>query len=91
MYFYWVGSHLQIRVKIDQMRRFYSLKDMERERYRLYLEKELVAYKLKYFYQNTRNSYRLENIVRDSVGTWLGKFISRLIWKKSNSDTIQEE
>lgn len=73
------------------MRRFYSLKDIERERYRLYLEKELVEYKLKYFYRNTRESYRLENIIKDSVGTWLGKFISRLIWKKSNLDTSQEE
>ena len=73
------------------MRRFYSLKDMERERYRLYLEKELVAYKLKYFYRKTRESYRLENIVKDSVGAWLGKFISRLIWKKSNSEMTKEE
>ncbi|MDE5417764.1 hypothetical protein L3049_07060 [Labilibaculum sp. DW002] len=73
------------------MRRFYSLKDMERERYRLYLEKELVVYKLKYFYRNTRESYRLENIVKDSVGTWLGKFISRLIWKKNNSEMTKEE
>ncbi|MBI9057649.1 MAG: hypothetical protein JEZ01_07725 [Labilibaculum sp.] len=73
------------------MRRFYSLKDMERERYRLYLEKELVVYKLKYFYRNTRESYRLENIVKDSVGAWLGKFISRLIWKKNNSKMTKEE
>lgn len=73
------------------MRRFYSLKDMERERYRLYLEKELVVYKLKYFYRNTRESYRLENLVKDSVGTWLGKFISRLIWKKNNSEMTKEE
>ena len=64
---------------------------MERERYRLYLEKELVVYKLKYFYRNTRESYRLENLVKDSVGTWLGKFISRLIWKKNNSEMTKEE
>lgn len=73
------------------MRRFYSLKDMERERYRLYLEKELAEHKLKYFYRNTKNSYRLENIIKNNVGSWLGKFIGRLIWKRSNLETVQEE
>nr|WP_320118610.1 hypothetical protein [uncultured Marinifilum sp.] len=73
------------------MRPYYSLKDIERERYRLYLEKELVKHKLKYFYRNTRNSYRLENIIKDNVGSYLGKFIGRIIWKKSNLKTSRQE
>ena len=73
------------------MRPYYSLKDIERERYRLYLEKELVKHKLKYFYRNTRNSYRLENIIKDNVGSYLAKFIGRLIRKKSNLKTSQQE
>lgn len=73
------------------MRPYYSLKDIERERYRLYLKKELVKHKLKYFYRNTRNSYRLENIIKDNVGSYLAKFIGRLIRKKSNLKTSQQE
>ncbi|MGQ1908296.1 hypothetical protein ACT3CE_00775 [Marinifilum sp. RC60d5] len=73
------------------MRRYYSLKDIERERYRLYLEKELVNHKLKYFYRNTRNSYRLENIIKDNVGSYIAKFVTRFIWRNSNLEPSRQE
>ncbi|MBN2596557.1 hypothetical protein [Labilibaculum sp.] len=65
------------------MKRFRSLKDMEKERYRLYLEKELAGYKLEYFFRNARTNFSAENLFQSSIGNWLGRAIGRLRWKKS--------
>lgn len=65
------------------MKRFYSLKDIKQERYRLYLEKELAGAKLKYFFRNAKSSYSIENIFQERIGNWVGRFIGRFIWKKS--------
>ena len=67
------------------MQRFRSLKDIERETYRLRLEKELAGYKLEYFFRNARANWNVESIVQQSVGRWVSTLISRLIRKKSNS------
>ena len=67
------------------MQRFRSLKDIERETYRLRLEKELAGYKLEYFFRNARTNWSVESIVQQSVGRWVSILISRLIRKKSNS------
>ncbi|MPQ46143.1 hypothetical protein GCQ56_03890 [Marinifilum sp. N1E240] len=64
------------------MKRFHSLKDIERERYRLYLEKELAGYKLKYFFRNAKTNYSIENLFQESIGNWVGRLIGGLIRKK---------
>lgn len=65
------------------MKRFYSLKDIRQERYRLYLEKELAAYKLKHFFRNAKSNYSIENLFQERISSWVGRFIGRFIWKKS--------
>ncbi|WP_461644005.1 hypothetical protein [Labilibaculum euxinus] len=66
------------------MKRFRSLKDIEKERYRLYLEKELAGYKLEYFFRNTRKNFSAENFLENSVGNCFGRTIGRFIRKKTN-------
>ncbi|WP_320018067.1 hypothetical protein [Labilibaculum manganireducens] len=66
------------------MKHFRSLKDIEKERYRLYLEKELAGYKLEYFFRNTRTNFSAENFLENSVGNWIGRTIGRFIRKKTN-------
>lgn len=68
------------------MKRFHSLKDIKQERYRLYLEKELVGYKLKYFFRNAKSNYSIENLFQERIGNWVGRFIGRFIWKKSTPE-----
>ncbi len=68
------------------MKRFHSLKDIKQERYRLYLEKELAGYKLKYFVRNVKSSYSIENIFQESIGNWVSRLIGRFIWKKTSPE-----
>jgi hypothetical protein len=65
------------------MKRFYSLYDIKQERYRLYLEKELVGYKLKCFFRNAKSNYSIENLFQKKISNWVGWLIGRFIWKKS--------
>ncbi|MDM8160115.1 hypothetical protein QUH73_09850 [Labilibaculum sp. K2S] len=68
------------------MKHFRSLKDIEKERYRLYLEKELVGYKLEYFFRNAKSNYSIENLFRKRISNWVGRLIGRFIWKKSTPE-----
>jgi len=67
------------------MNRFKSLKDIEKEKYRLYLERELAQYKLKYFVRNAKSNWSPEKLIHNSVGSLVCSFVSRLIQKKKES------
>lgn len=67
------------------MDRFKSLKDIEKEKYRLYLERELVQYKLKYFVRNVKSSWNPERIIQDNIGRLVYRFVTGLFQKKGNT------
>ncbi len=72
------------------MKRFYSLKDIKQERYRLFLEKELVGYKLKHFIRNAKSNYSIENLFQEKISNWVSRLIGRFIWKKFTPDKSKD-
>jgi len=67
------------------MNRFRSLKDIEKEKYRLSLQRELAHYKLKHFARIAKSNWSPEKLIQNSVGSLVCTFVSRFIQKKSDS------
>lgn len=67
------------------MNRFRSLKDIEKEKYRLHLERELAQYKLNFFIRNTKRNWSTERIIQNSIGRLLGRLVEGLFHKKEKS------
>ena len=67
------------------MNRFRSLKDIEKEKYRLYLESELARYKLNYFVRNAKSNWSLEKLIQNSIGGAVYRFVTGLTRKKNET------
>ena len=67
------------------MNRFRSLKDIEKEKYRLYLERELVQYKLNYFIRNAKSNWSPEKLIQNGIGSLVYRFVTGLIQKKNDT------
>ena len=67
------------------MNRLKSLKDIEKEKYRLSLQRELVHYKLKHFARNAKSNWSPERLIENGVGRLVCTFFSRFVQKKSDS------
>ncbi|MCZ4695348.1 hypothetical protein DWB61_11370 [Ancylomarina euxinus] len=65
------------------MNRYRSLKDIEKEKYRLYLERELAAYKLSYFVRNAKRNWSPEKFIQNNIGSVVYRFVKGLIQKKN--------
>ncbi|MGZ2370444.1 hypothetical protein ACXR6G_11695 [Ancylomarina sp. YFZ004] len=67
------------------MNRYRSLKDIEKEKYRLYLERELAGYKLNYFVRNAKSNFSCEKLIQNSIGSVVYRFVTGLIHKKNDT------
>ncbi|MFA8433745.1 MAG: hypothetical protein ACEPOZ_04430 [Marinifilaceae bacterium] len=67
------------------MKKFRSFRDIETEKYRLKLEKDLAAYKLEYCWLDTKTSWSPEKLIQKSIVSWVNVRIQRLIRKFSKS------
>ena len=75
----------QVWQKEIRMNRFKSLKDIEKEKYRLYLERELSRYKLNYFIRNAKNNWSPEKLIQNSIGSLVYRFVTGIVHKKENA------
>ena len=64
------------------MNRYRSLKDIEKEKYRLHLERELAYYKLNYFMRNAKNNWNPEKLIQNSIGGMVCRFVKGFIRNK---------
>ncbi|RXQ95603.1 hypothetical protein EO244_06990 [Ancylomarina salipaludis] len=64
------------------MNRYRSLKDIEKEKYRLQLERELAYYKLSHFVRNAKNNWNPENLIQNSIGNLVCRFVKKIIRNK---------
>lgn len=67
------------------MNRFKSLKDIEKEKYRLYLERELSRYKLNYFIRNAKSNWSPEKLIQNSIGSLVYRFVTGIVHKKEKA------
>jgi len=67
------------------MNRLRSLKDIEKEKYRLHLERELVHYKLNYFVRNAKSNWSIEKLIQNSIGSLVYGLVSKIVRKEENT------
>jgi len=67
------------------MDRLRSLKDIEKEKYRLHLERELVRYKLNYFVRNAKSNWSIEKLIQNSIGSLVYGLVSKIARKEENT------
>lgn len=67
------------------MDRLRSLKDIEKEKYRLHLERELVRYKLNYFVRNAKSNWSIEKLIQNSIGSLVYGLVSKIVRKEENT------
>jgi len=67
------------------MNRLRSLKDIEKEKYRLHLERELVRYKLNYFVRNAKSNWSIEKLIQNSIGSLVYGLVSKIVRKEENT------
>jgi len=67
------------------MDRFRSLKDIDKEKYRLHLERELAGYKLNYFLRNAKSNFSCEKLIQNSIGSVVYRFVTGLMRRKNDT------
>ncbi|WP_372643064.1 hypothetical protein [Ancylomarina sp.] len=67
------------------MNRYRSLKDIEKEKYRLHLERELAGYKLNYFVRNAKRNLSPEKLIQNGIGSVVYRFVTGLMRRKNDT------